>query len=193
MKPPIKFATHYRHNKLYHQYDTNPTLWKACMYNYILNRNAGFNLNEDPKKIAREIEFSDYPWEHESCDYWLFQPRTKAMRYAKHSACQFLSFANYFYLLDAFPGKKFFHISDYDMNHFYCMDENGEVFDPQGLALLFDINDYKKTFNEDSVTDTDQIHYTIEDFVCDYHSKHNGYYQYQPDTAPEPSLTPCNR
>ena len=176
---PIRFASHYRHNKLYKQYDDQPQVWKSAMYNYILCKRAEHDIEVDAEKLAKQVEFTDYPFEHESCDYWLFQPPTKAMKYAKHASCQFMSFINYKYLVDAFPGKKFYHVSDYDMyngsGHFYVFDSSGEIFDPQGLALKFDIDEYTKTFNEESITSIDIIENTILDYGWSYRERINTY------------------
>tara|TARA_B100001059_G_scaffold20611_1_gene16726 strand:+ start:1303 stop:1905 length:603 start_codon:yes stop_codon:yes gene_type:complete len=172
MISPIKFASHFRHNSLYAQYDLNPQVWKASMFNYLLNRYASFDIEKDYSNVAEEVLNGRYPHDFESCDYWLDQPFRKSMRYARHESCQFMSFANYFYLINAFPKKAWFHVSDFDMNngesHFYCMDAKGQVFDPQGLALCFDIEEYKKTFTPDKITDHDDCIDSMSCFIGEY-------------------------
>ena len=172
MISPIKFASHYRHNSLYAQYDQHPQVWKASMYNFMLNRYDEFEVEYDEVKVAERVLNGQYPHDFESCDYWLDQPFRKSMRYTRYAACQFMSFANYFYLINAFPNKAWFHISDFDMNdgktHFYCMDAKGQVFDPQGLALRFDMEEYKKTFSPAMITDHDDCIDSMNRFIGEY-------------------------
>lgn len=159
---PVKFASSYAHTKLYRAYDEHPEIWKPAVFRYSWQRATGFNLNQSHfDNIKPRCEEATHPLDFNSCD-WFCERRWKpAFRYVIHSSCQFTSVANLVLAKLALPGSKWFHVADNDMNdghtHHYVMNEKGHVLDAQGLHLLFDIEDYQKTFTEDKISDEDDI------------------------------------
>ena len=62
--------------------------------------------------------------------------------------------------------RNWFHVADDDMNngqsHYYVINGEGKILDPQGLALDFNISDYQLTFNEDKITAEEEVLERIE-------------------------------
>ena len=178
----LKFASHYIHNKLYQAYDQYPHLWKPSLWDHCVNRPLSFKgyaddwsddqWGEHIASVTQRIGSIDCPFDIESCDYWLDQRFRKAMRYTKHASCQWMSRANYRMACLVMPHHDWFHVADNDMNdgttHHYVVNNNGEVLDPQGLALDFNVSDYQETFKEEMVSSHQEVMERLDDIEEEY-------------------------
>jgi hypothetical protein len=70
------------------------------------------------------------------------------------------------------PNHDWFHIADNDMNdgktHHYVISNKGEVLDPQGLALDFELTDYQKTFKPEMVSSHEDVMDILSDLEDSY-------------------------
>ena len=178
----LKFASHYIHNKLYTAYDTLPELWKPSLWSHCVDRPLSFEgyadnwsdkqWNDHTSRVTTRIRSIDCPFDIESCDYWCDQRFRKAIKYTKHASCQWMSRANYQMAIKVMPNHDWFHVADNDMNdgatHHYVVNNNGEILDPQGLALGFDLADYQKSFKTEMVSPHHEVMEILDDLEDDY-------------------------
>ena len=85
------------------------------------------------------------------------------------------------------PNHDWFHVADDDMNqgrtHHYVINNQGEVLDPQGLALQFDLDEYQKTFSDTKVSSDNSVRDRIEEINEEY-SNWSLMLNYKPDGCP---------
>ena len=147
-----KFASRHLHSKLYEAYDAHQDIWKACLYGYWLSRFEGYGEDvytpEVIESVTKSIIHADYPYELETCEYFFEKRMSKAIRYSKHGACQWMAMGNLMYAQKFLTSQNWKLIANEgDHAHHYVLSDTGLVLDPQGIALDFLIDDYRDIFD----------------------------------------------
>ena len=89
---PLKFASSRTHKRLYEAYDSNPSYWKAALWDFFVNRQCEFyrvnaQVDEAPEdfitetaaNLATDIDKATIPFDLETCDYWVFKRMSKLL------------------------------------------------------------------------------------------------------------------